>query len=70
MALRIGEPHIPSRCGADFPNGCVEVTQTGMDSFVVRSTTLWATGSVTLDREEWTTFVAAVKAGEYDPAPA
>jgi hypothetical protein len=53
------------RAGQCASNGCVEVAQIG-ENIVVRDTKDLAGPTLRYSRDEWTAFVAAVKAGEFD----
>ena len=54
-----------SRASRCVSNGCVDVRAIG-DEITVRSSKDPDGATVSYDRHEWTTFVAAVKAGEFD----
>jgi len=57
-----GTWHRAGKCGA---NGCFEARAIG-NEVTVRSSRDPDGPSVTYDRDEWKTFVIAVKAGEFD----
>ncbi|MFF0148283.1 uncharacterized protein DUF397 [Amycolatopsis sulphurea] len=56
---------------ASEPNGgnCVEVNLSAAGLVGVRDTKLTASPVLVFDRGEWTAFLAAVRAGQFDPPP-